>query len=153
MANTYTQLYVQLVFAVKGRNNFVQPYFREDLQKYMTGIVQNNGHKMLAIYCMHDHTHILVGLNPKQSIADLVRDIKSNSSKWINEQRFIDFKFEWQVGYGAFSYNRSLLDAVIKYINNQAIHHQVKDFKDEYLEFLQKFQIDYKSEYLFEWMD
>ncbi|MDP3007619.1 MAG: transposase [Methylococcales bacterium] len=81
MANTYTQLYVQLVFAVKGRNNFVQPYFREDLQKYMTGIVQNNGHKMLAIYCMYDHTHILVGLSPKQSIADLVRDIKSNSSK------------------------------------------------------------------------
>lgn len=153
MANTYTQLYVQLVFAVKGRNNFVQAYFREDLQKYMTGIVQNNGHKMLAIYCMHDHTHILVGLNPKQSIADLVRDIKSNSSKWINEQRFIDFKFEWQAGYGAFSYNRSLLDVVIKYINNQPIHHQKQCFKDEYLEFLRKFQIDYKSEYLFEWMD
>ncbi|MDD2725598.1 MAG: IS200/IS605 family transposase [Methylovulum sp.] len=153
MANTYTQLYVQLVFAVKGRNGFIQERFRENLQKYITGIVQNNGHKMLAIYCMPDHTHILLGLNPKQSIADLTRDIKAHSSKWINEQRFIDFKFQWQEGYGAFSYNRTLLDAVTKYILNQPIHHQKKTFKDEYIEFLEKFQIEYKTEYLFEWAD
>jgi REP element-mobilizing transposase RayT len=153
MANTYTQLYIQLVFAVKHRNGFIQDYFREDLQKYTTGIVQNNEHKMLAIYCMPDHTHILIGLNPKQSISDLMRDIKACSSKWINEQGFIEGKFEWQAGYGAFSYNRSLLDAVINYIHNQPTHHQKKSFKDEYLDFLKKFEIDYKSEYLFDWLD
>ncbi len=153
MANTYTQLYIQLVFAVKHRNSFIQEHFREYLQKYITGIVQSNEHKMLAIYCMPDHTHILIGLNPKQSISDLMRDIKASSSKWINEQRFIDGKFEWQPGYGAFSYNRSLLDAVVKYIHNQKTHHQKQSFKDEYLNFLKKFEIDYKPEYLFDWLD
>ena len=151
MANTYTQLNIQLVFAVKYRKNYVLESFREDLQKYITGIAQNKGHKMLAIYCMPDHTHILVGLNPEQSISDLVRDIKANSSKWINDQRFIDVQFEWQRGYGAFSYNRSLLDVITKYIHNQAAHHQKKKFKQEYLEFLEKFEVEYNPEYLFEW--
>jgi REP element-mobilizing transposase RayT len=105
---------------------------------------------MLAIYCMPDHTHLLVGLNPKQAISDLMRDVKACSSKWINEQGYIDGKFEWQAGYGAFSYNRSLLDAIINYIRNQAKHHQKQSFKDEYIEFLTKFEITYKPEYLFD---
>jgi len=150
MANTYTQLYIQFVFAVNHRDNLVQEYFREDLQKYITGIVQNNDHKMLAIYCMPDHTHLMVGLNPKQSISDLMRDVKSCSSTWINEQGFINGKFDWQRGYGAFSYNRSLLDAVAKYINNQPIHHQKKSFKDEYIDFLKKFGVDYDLKYIFD---
>lgn len=153
MANTYTQLYIQLVFSVKNRQSFIHNEIRNNIEKYITGIIQNNGHKLLAIYCMPDHCHIFVGLNPVQSISDLTRDIKSNSSKWVNEQKFIPYRFSWQEGYGAFSYAKSQKDIVIKYILNQPKHHRKKTFREEYFEFLRKFEIEYDEKYLFEWLD
>ncbi len=153
MANTYTQLLIQLVFAVKYRESLIHESIREEVEKYITGIVQNNGHKMLAIYCMPDHCHILVGLNPKQSISDLVRDIKANSSKWINEQQWIARRFSWQEGYGAFSYAKSQRDRVVNYVLNQPVHHQKRTFRQEYTTFLQKFKVDYDEKYMFNWLD
>lgn len=150
MANTYTQIYIQYVFVVKGRDNMIQECFREELQKYITGIIKNQGHLPITIYCMPDHTHVLIGLNPKQSISDLARDIKANSSRWINEHKFTNCRFNWQVGYGAFSYAQSQLQRVVKYINNQPEHHRKKTFREEYINFLSKFKIDYREDYLFE---
>lgn len=153
MPNTYSQIYIQIVFAVKGRQNLILKQHKEDLHKYISGIVQNRQHKMLAVNCMPDHTHILVGLNPSQSISDLTRDIKAISSKFINENKWISKKFNWQEGYGAFSYSRSQIDSVIKYILKQEDHHKIRTFKEEYLEFLKKFEIEYDENYLFEWVE
>jgi len=153
MPNTYTQLYIQLVFAVKGRQNFIKESFRNELEKYMCGIARNNKHKPLAIYCMPDHTHLLIGLNPSQSISDLMKEIKVSSSGFIKEKELINEGFYWQEGYGAFSYAKSQLDNVVKYILNQQEHHKKKTFKEEYLEFLKKFEIDYDEKYLFEFYD
>lgn len=149
MVNAYTQLLVQFVFAVKNRMGLVNSDMREAIEKYIGGIVQNNGHKLLAIYCMPDHCHILVGLNPKQSISDLVRDVKSNSSKWINDQRLSKYNFQWQDGYGAFSYSKSQLEGVVQYILKQAEHHKRKTFSEEYSEFMEKFEIEHDERYLF----
>jgi REP element-mobilizing transposase RayT len=153
MANTYSQIIVQFVFAVKSRDNLISSKNRGELEKYISGIIENKGQKMLAIYAMPDHIHILVGMKPNISISDLVRDIKSNSSRYINESKWIRGKFSWQEGFGAFSYSKSHLDNVVKYILNQEEHHKKKKFKDEYLEFLDKFEIEYKDEYLFDWID
>ena len=153
MANTYSQIIVQFVFAVKSRDNLISSKNREELEKYISGIIENKGQKMLAIYAMPDHIHILVGMKPNISISDLVRDIKSNSSRFINESKWLKGKFSWQEGFGAFSYSKSHLDNVVKYILNQEEHHKKKKFKDEYLEFLDKFEIEYKDEYLFDWID
>ena len=153
MANTYTQIYIHYVFVVKGRDNLIKETIREELQKYITGIIKNHGHLCFTIYSMPDHTHILVGLNPNQSISDLARDIKANSSKWINEKKFLRSKFNWQVGYGAFSYAQSQVQTVVKYINNQPAHHRKTSFREEYIDFLSKFKVDYKEEYLFEFLD
>ncbi len=153
MANTYTQLYVQIVFSVQGRANLIPKSKREDLHKYITGIINNRNQKLLAVYAMPDHVHILVGLNPDYSISNLVRDIKSGSSKYITENHWVHKKFNWQVGYGAFSYSKSQINNVINYILNQEKHHKKKSFKVEYLEFLEKFEIEYKPEYLFEWIE
>jgi REP element-mobilizing transposase RayT len=153
MANTYTQLLIQLVFVVKYRRAMIHEDFRVPLEKYMTGIIQNNKHKLLAIYCMPDHCHILVGLHPSQSISDLARDIKSNSSKWINDHNYTIAKFQWQEGYGAFSYAKSELDRVVKYILNQPERHRKKTFKKEYIELLEIFHIEYEHRYLFDWLD
>lgn len=153
MADTYTQLLIQIVIAVKNRDALVRHDIRASVEQYISGIITNNGHKVLANYCMPDHCHILIGLHPKQSISELARDIKANSSKWINDNKLTPFKFNWQEGYGAFSYSRSQLDAVAKYIMNQQAHHSKKTFKDEYLEFLEKFEIEHSSEYLFEWLE
>lgn len=153
MANTYTQIYIHYVFVVKGRDNLIKESFREELHKYITGIIKNNRHLCLAIYCMPDHSHILVGLNPNQSVSDLAKDIKANASKWINERNFIPQKFNWQVGFGAFSYAQSQIQKVVDYINNQPKHHRKTTFQEEYIEFLSKFKIDYKKEYLFEFLD
>lgn len=153
MANTYSQIYIQIVFAVKGRENLVKETFRDELEKYICGIVNGKNQKTLAIYCMPDHTHLLVGLKPNLSISDLVRDVKNNSSGFINEKRFLNTKFHWQEGYGAFSYSKSQLDDVIKYITNQPKHHEKKSFREEYLDFLQKFEVEYDDKYLFEWID
>ena len=153
MPNTYSQIYIQIVFAVKGRQCLIPTEHREAIHKYITGIVQNRGHKMLSIFCMPDHTHILVGLNPSISVSDLARDIKSISSKFITENNFVKGKFNWQEGFGAFSYSRSQIDNVIKYILNQEKHHSVQSFKDEYFDFLKKFEIEYEEKYLFDWID
>ncbi|OEK00782.1 transposase [Roseivirga sp. 4D4] len=152
MANTYTQLYIQLVFAVKYRESLIDEKIRIDVQKYITGIVSNQEHKLMAIYVLPDHCHILIGLNPKQSIADLVRTIKSNSSKWINESMSLKKRFQWQEGYGAFTYSQSQIPSVISYILNQKEHHRKKGFKEEYFEFLRKFNIDHDEKYLFDWI-
>ncbi len=153
MGDTYTQLYIQLVFAVKGRNNFIQHSWENELYKYITAVAQNDKHKMLAINGMPDHIHIFVGLNPAISISDLVKDIKRASNNWINDKRFTTGKFAWQSGYGAFSYSKSQVDQVCKYIANQKTHHTKNSFKTEYIEFLKLFDIDFKNEYLFEFYD
>ena len=149
MPNTYTQIYVQIVFAVQGRQNLISEKHRDKLEKYICGIVSNNKSKPLAIYCNPDHTHILIGLDPSISISDMARDIKSNSAKWINEQRMILGWFSWQEGFGAFSYSRSQIDSVIKYILNQPEHHKKILFRDEYINFLKKFGVEYNEQYLF----
>ena len=152
MANTYSQIYIQIVFAVKGRQNLITKANQEELHKYISGIITGRDQKLLAIFAMPDHVHILIGLKPNISISDLVRDIKSGSSKFINDNKWINGKFNWQEGFGAFSYSKSNIDHVIKYIQNQEYHHQNKSFKDEYLDFLEKFEIEYDEQYLFEWI-
>ena len=152
MANTYTQIYIQIVFAVSGRQNLISTENREELHKFITGIVSNRGQKLFAVFAMPDHVHILVSMKPNISISDLVRDIKAGSSKFINEKEGMNGKFNWQEGYGAFSYSKSSVDSVVKYILNQEEHHKTKIFKEEYFDFLQKFEIEYDSKYLFEWI-
>jgi Transposase and inactivated derivatives len=149
MANTYTQVHIQFVFAVKYRYGVIDLSWQEELYKYITGIVQNNNHKLIVINGMPDHIHILIGLRPNQSISELMQVIKTNSSKWINEKGFVKGRFEWQEGYGAFSYGKSQVNDVIEYINNQQMHHSKKTFKEEYIEFLKKFEIDYDEKYIF----
>lgn len=152
MSDTYTQLYIQLVFAVKHRESLITESFRDELEKYICGIISNKKCKPLSIYCMPDHAHILIGLHPNISISDLVRDIKSSSTVFVNEQKLSGSPFKWQQGFGAFSYSRSSLDSVIKYILNQPAHHTKQSFKQEYTDFLKAFEIEYKEQYLFEWI-
>jgi len=153
MSNTYSQIYIQTVFAVKGRQNLIPKNHREELHKFITGIVQKREQKFLSIFCMPDHTHILIGMEPNITISDLVRDIKAGSSKFLTDNNFVNGKFNWQEGYGAFSYSRSQIETVIKYILNQEQHHKIKTFKDEYLDFLKKFEIEFNEKYLFEWIE
>ncbi len=153
MPNTYTQILIQFVFAVKHRDALINENLRVPLEKYISGIIAKNDHKLLAIYCMPDHCHILVGLNPTQSISDLARDVKSSSTKWVNENKYTKSKFNWQEGYGAFSYAKSQLDTVVNYILSQREHHRKKTFKQEYHDFLTKFNIQYDDQYLFDWLD
>ena len=149
MANTYTQIHIQFVFAVKHRQSVISSKWENDLYKYITGIVKNNNHKMLCINGMPDHVHILVGFHTTQSISDFMREVKANSSKWINEQKLVSGKFEWQEGYGAFSYSKSQMPQVINYINNQKEHHQKQSFLEEYKSFLEKFEIEHNLEFSF----
>lgn len=153
MANTYSQVYLQFVFAVKGRQSLINPKNNEELQKYITGIVQNRKQKMLAINNMPGHLHLVVGFGTTMSMADFMEEVKAISSKFINEKGWVKGKFEWQRGYGVFSYSRSQIDNVIKYIINQQEHHKKKTFKEEYLEFLKKFEVEYDERYLFEWIE
>ena len=153
MADTFTQLHIQIVFAVKYRNGLINESFRESLQKYMTTAMQSMGHKVLAIYCMPDHCHILIGYDPKVALSDSVKDLKTASTSWINREKLSSHKFQWQNGYGAFSYSKSQEDRVIKYILNQPVHHQKISFKKEYMDMLDKLDISYKPEYLFDWFD
>ncbi len=151
--STYSQIYIQIVFAVKGRESLIDHTWEEELYKYITGIIANKGQKMLAINGMPDHLHIFIGMKPACCLSDLVKEIKKSSNDFIKEKRFIKFKFQWQEGYGAFSYSHSDLDKVIKYIMNQKQHHKTKTFREEYVEFLKNFAIEYKDEYLFEWVE
>lgn len=150
MANTYSQIYIQIVFAVKGRDNLISTRWKHDLYKYITGIITNEGQKLIAINGMPDHIHILVGLKPTKALSELVRDIKANSSRFINDNKWVLGKFEWQEGFGAFSYSHSQIPNVVKYIENQEEHHKVKTFREEYLEFLKLYDVDFKPEYVFE---
>ena len=153
MANTYTQLYIHIVFSVKGRQNLIQKKWEDELHRYICGIVNGKEQKVYAIGGVADHIHILISIKPTIVISDLVRDIKANSSKWINEKRLVYGKFQWQEGFGAFSYAHTQLDTIIAYINNQEKHHQQKTFKDEYLDMLQKFNVEYDEKFLFEWIE
>ena len=152
MANTYTQIYIHMVFVVQGRENLIKEKNRAELEKYISGIISQNKSKLLAIYCNPDHTHVLIGLNPSISISDMGKHIKTSSSRWINEKRWVMGKYTWQVGFGAFSYSKSQIEAVTRYIRNQPIHHKNLSFRDEYLTLLSKFDIDYNEKYLFEWL-
>ncbi|MFT3932397.1 MAG: IS200/IS605 family transposase [Chitinophagaceae bacterium] len=153
MPGTFSQIYIQVVFAVKGRQNLILPGFEEELFKYIAGIVTNKGQKSLAVNGMADHVHVLVGLKPSICIADLVRDIKNNSSNFINKKGVLNNPFNWQEGYGAFSYAESNYGKVIDYIKNQKEHHQKISFREEYVSFLKKFNVQYDEKYLFEFYD
>ncbi|WP_117880615.1 IS200/IS605 family transposase [Aureibaculum luteum] len=149
MANTYTQIYFHIVFAVKGRNNIILSKWKDELYKYISGIISNKNQKLFTINGMPNHIHLLIGTKPNCNLSDLIRDIKSNSSKWINEKQFINGKFEWQTGFGAFSIGQSQLPKIINYIKKQEEHHRTKTFKEEYINFLNAYDIDYKTEYIF----
>ena len=153
MANTYTQLYVQFVFAVKGRQNLIKESFRDELEKVMCGIISNHKCKVYAIYCNPDHTHIFVSIHPSVSHSKLMEQVKSGSSNWLNGKKYLPGKFAWQDGFGAFSYSKSQVDIVVKYILNQPEHHKKQTFQEEYLLLLQKFEIEFDERYLFEWYD
>ncbi|MHB1689013.1 MAG: IS200/IS605 family transposase [Ignavibacteriaceae bacterium] len=148
MANTFTQIYLQLVFAVQDRFSLIQIEWKDDLYKYITGIVQNNKHKLIAINGVSNHLHIFIGYKPHQLIPDLLQDIKGSSSKWINQKRFVKGKFSWQEGYGAFSYSHSQIDRVVKYINDQERHHKKQTFHEEYILLLQRFNITFDEKYI-----
>jgi putative transposase len=149
MANTYTQILIQIVFAVEGRQNLLQAEHNDELQKYINGIVSGQNQKLLAINNVPDHVHLLVGLRADLSLSELVRDIKANSSRFINEKRWVMGRFSWQEGFGAFSYARSQMDAVIRYIQNQQRHHARRTFREEYLELLRRFEVEYDERYIF----
>ncbi len=150
MANTYTQIHLHFIFAVKYRDRAISKTWENELYKYISGIIQNNGHKMLKINGVADHIHILIGMRPTQSISELLKDIKGSSSKWINENNFVTGSFSWQEGYGAFSYGKSQVREVIHYIENQKEHHKLKTFKEEYVDFLEKFEVEYDEKYIFQ---
>ncbi|MFK7947244.1 MAG: IS200/IS605 family transposase [Saprospiraceae bacterium] len=153
MTTIYTQLYIQFIFAVKSRNAFIPKQHKKQVEKHITNIIQQRKHKVIAINMMPDHIHIFVGLNPKQSIEDVVNHTKFISAKYIRQQSWMKAKFRWQDSYGAFSYSRSHIDSVVKYINNQEQHHTKQTFKAEYLNFLNKFEVEYDEEDLFEFYD
>ena len=149
MANTFSQIYLQFVFAVKGRQSLIKKENNEELHKYITGLVQNRKAKMLAVHCMPDHIHFFVGFKPTVLITDFVKEIKVESNEFINNKRWIKGRFSWQEGYGVFSYSHSHIDRVVKYILNQEKHHQKKTFLEEYREFLDNFEIEFDDRYLF----
>ncbi len=153
MAGTYTQIYIQIVFAVKGRENLLAKQWRPEVFKYISGIIEAKNQKSIIVNGVADHVHVFVGLKPTMCISDLARDIKNNSSKFINDKIFLNSKFSWQEGYGAFSYSHSQLDNVYQYIFNQEVHHAAKTFKQEYKELLEKFDIKHEDKYLFETYD
>lgn len=149
MANTYSQIYIQIVFAVEGRQNLIDSSHNDELQKYITGIVTKQRHKLIAVNNMPDHVHVLLGQRPDAALSDLVGDIKSGSTNFINRQRWVKGKFNWQEGFGAFSYSRSQLDTVIRYVQNQQKHHQRHSFRNEYLKLLDRFEVPYDQRYIF----
>jgi REP element-mobilizing transposase RayT len=153
MAGTYSQIYIQIVFAVKGRQNLVQKEWKEELYKYIAGIIREKDQKSTIVNGMPDHIHIFVGLRPVMAISDLVREIKNKSTNFINERKFINTKFSWQEGYGAFSYGHSQIQNVYNYILNQEAHHEKRTFREEYIDLLNKYEIKHEEKYLFDWID
>lgn len=153
MADSFSQLYIQIVFAVSGRRSLIDKSWKDDLHKYISGTITNLGHKSINVNGMPDHIHILTGLKPTMSISDLVREVKANSSKFINEKKITHGKFNWQNGYGAFSYSRSQIQQVYDYIENQETHHKKKTFREEYIELLERFQISIEKKSLFDFLE
>jgi len=153
MPATFCQLYIQVVFAVKGRENLISDKWNAELYKYIAGIIKGKKQKPIIVNGMPDHLHAFIGLKPAMAISDLVRDVKNNSSNFINDRKLVKGKFSWQEGYGAFSYSHSHISNVYNYILNQEKHHKKKTFKEEYLEFLKKFEVEYDEKYLFEWYE
>ena len=153
MAGTYSQVYIQLVFAVKYRECIISSKWKHELYKYIAGIVTNKGHKTIIVNGMPDHVHVFLGLKPAMSIADLARDIKNNSANFINNNNLVAGRFAWQEGYGVFSYSHSHIDKVFRYIQEQEMHHQKLTFRDEYVGLLNRFEVEFKDEYLFDWID
>ena len=153
MSGTFTQLYIQVVFAVKGRQNLIAKSWKDELHKYISGIITNKGQKAIIVNGMPDHVHLFIGIKPSMSLSDLVRDVKNNSSNFINKNRWVSGRFSWLEGYGAFSYAHSQIDQVYNYILNQEEHHRNTSFKQEYTTFLRKFQINYDDQYLFDWLE
>lgn len=153
MANTYTQIHIQVVFAVQNRQGLIQYHWKDELYKYITSIIQNHQHKVLQINGMQDHIHILIGMRPSQSLSDLMKQVKQDSSKWINNKGVINGKFSWQAGYGAFSYSKIELPRVIKYIQNQDEHHKKMTFQEEYIKLLKIHQVEYEEQYIFKPID
>jgi len=153
MPNTFSQIYIHVVFAVRGRENLINTKLKDELCKYICGIVNGNHEKVYAINGMPDHIHVLLSVQPNTLLSDLMRDIKASSSKWINSNKYVKGKFQWQEGFGAFSCSQSQLDKVIAYIDNQEIHHKKTSFKEEYLKLLKSYKIEYDEKYVFEWIE
>ncbi len=153
MPNTYSQLYIHVVIAVKGRENLIHSALKDELYKYICGIVKGNNEKVYSINGMPDHVHILLSIKPNTLLSDLMRDVKASSSKWINLNSLVNGKFQWQEGFGAFSSSQSQLDKVISYIDNQEMHHEKTSFKEEYLKLLKSYKIEYDEKYIFEWIE
>lgn len=154
MPNTYSQIYIQVIFATKGRENKIRSEFREEIEKYITGIFTNKGQKIIAIYLNPDHIHIFFSYkNLMIGIPELMKVVKIESTNFINDKKMVQGRFSWQLGYGAFLYAKSQKDAVTKYILTQEEHHRKRGFREEYLELLNKFEVDFKEEYLFEFYD
>ena len=151
--STYSQIYIHVIFAVKGRQSLIDPGWDERLYQYITQIIKNKGQKMLAINGVQDHIHFLIGMKPICCLSDLVREVKKSSNAFINENKLVNHKFSWQEGFGAFSYGNSQMDHVVKYILNQKEHHKKSVFRDEYIAFLKKFNIEFEDKYLFGWID
>jgi len=152
MPNTFSQIYIQIIFAVKNRAALIQPIWEEKLYKYITGIVQNKGQKMIAINGVSNHIHLFIGMKPNCCLSDLVREVKKSSNEFIKENKFTNNSFSWQEGFGAFSYSHSQIDTVAKYVMNQKEHHKKVTFKDEYISFLKKFEVEFDEKYLFDWI-
>jgi len=153
MAGTYSQIYIQVVFAVKGRQNLLAKQWRDEVFKYMSGIITNKGQKPIIVNGVDDHVHAFIGLKPAMALSDLVRDVKNNSTNFINNHAWINGNFNWQDGYGAFSYSHSQVENVYNYILKQEEHHHKQTFKEEYTDFLKKFEIEHDVKYLFEWIE
>ena len=153
MAGTFSQIYVHIVFTVKRREHLIPKANQEELFEYISGIIRNKGQKAIIVNGVANHIHAFIGLKPDTKISDLVRDIKNNSANFINQQKWLNRKFSWQTGYGAFSYGQSQIEVVYNYILNQENHHKKKSFREEYLEFLKKFEITFDPKYLFDWIE
>ena len=150
MANTYSQIYIQVVFAVEARQHLIRPEFKEPVHKYVAGIIREREQKLLAVHCMPDHTHVLIGMKPSMALSDLVRDIKNASANFINRNRWVPGRFSWQEGFGAFSYGHSQVSSVIRYIHQQPEHHAHRSFREEYVRFLKRFEVAHDERFLFE---
>ena len=153
MANTFSQIYLQFVFAVQNRQSLIAKEHKEELHKYITSVVQNRKAKMLAVNCMSDHTHLFVGFKPTILISEFIKEVKVESNEFINSKNWMRGKFNWQEGYGVFSYGNSQIDTVVNYVFNQEFHHQKRTFKQEYLGLLRKFDIAFEERYLFEFFE